>query len=158
MYTFFHGWRRKAGVVTLIIALGIMACWARSYAVRDVVTTAPLFEQGHRVSSEVGTLEWVSWKANSPRPLFPAGWRSQRISYTKLGRTPLIRRVKFQLVTASLAGANAEGFAIPHWLLAIPPTLLSTCLLLWKPRKAKSSDQISNIDSNSPTTGHPPNS
>ena len=135
MLPFFHGWRRKAGCVTLVLALVIMAGWARSYTVRDVITTAPLFGQGHTLSSDVGELQWVSWKANSPRPQFPAGWRSQGLRYTKLPKIRLFRPVKFQMVTASLAGTNAEGFATSHWLFVLPLTLLSTYLILWKPQK-----------------------
>jgi hypothetical protein len=149
MGPFFNVWRRKAGVAMLVVALTIMACWARSYVVRDVITTVPLFGQGHTLSSQVGVLEWVSWKANYPRPQFPAGWRSQRLSYTKLGRMPLFRRVKFQMVTVSLAGTMAEGFATPLWLFALPPTLLSGYLILWKPRGEQRAVALANSSVNS---------
>jgi hypothetical protein len=35
MYTFFHGRRRKAGVVTLLVALFASGCWLRSFVVVD---------------------------------------------------------------------------------------------------------------------------
>jgi hypothetical protein len=35
MHTFFHGWRRKAGVVTLGLALAMTAVWIRSRIVED---------------------------------------------------------------------------------------------------------------------------
>lgn len=135
MHEFFHGWRRKLGCITLVMALVIMAWWARSYVVRDVITTAPLFGKGHTLSSDVGELQWVSWRANSPRSQFPAGWRSQGLRYTKLPKLRWFRQVKFQMVTVSLAGTNAEGFATSHWLFVIPLTLLSGYLILWRPRK-----------------------
>ncbi|HEY4263043.1 MAG TPA: hypothetical protein VGM98_22975 [Schlesneria sp.] len=35
MRTFFYGWRRKAGVVTLVMALAFMGLWMRSRASDD---------------------------------------------------------------------------------------------------------------------------
>jgi hypothetical protein len=137
MRAFFHGWYRKVGCVTLLMAIALMTCWARSFVVRDIITTVPLFGQGHTLSSAVGQLEWVSWKANYPRSQFPAGWRSQRVNHTKLARIPLYQRSKYQMVTVSLAGTNAEGFATPHWTLVAFLSLISACLLIRKPYEAK---------------------
>ena len=37
MREFFRGWRRKVGVVTLVVALTLMAMWLRSYLFNDEV-------------------------------------------------------------------------------------------------------------------------
>ena len=39
MAAFFHGWRRKTGCVTLMMALLLMALWVRSDWQVDVVQT-----------------------------------------------------------------------------------------------------------------------
>jgi hypothetical protein len=36
MREFFRGWRRKAGLVTLVMACAVMAMWARSRFINDV--------------------------------------------------------------------------------------------------------------------------
>lgn len=35
MHAFFHGWRRKAAVVTLVLACAVFAMWMRSYCIHD---------------------------------------------------------------------------------------------------------------------------
>jgi hypothetical protein len=37
MHTFFHGWRRKAGVATLLLALALIGGWIRSFQIFDEI-------------------------------------------------------------------------------------------------------------------------
>ena len=37
MHTFFHGWRRKAGIATLVMACAFQVIWLRSLAIQDYV-------------------------------------------------------------------------------------------------------------------------
>jgi hypothetical protein len=38
MYTFFHGWRRKSGCVSLVMALLFMSLWIKCRFVVDTIT------------------------------------------------------------------------------------------------------------------------
>jgi hypothetical protein len=49
MHTFFHGWRRKAGVATLVMALAFTAGWVRSFYLVDVVK----FQSGKRIEDSL---------------------------------------------------------------------------------------------------------
>jgi hypothetical protein len=48
MREFFHGWRRKAGIATLLVALLFMAGWIRSFVVEDYFALPFEFEIGGR--------------------------------------------------------------------------------------------------------------
>jgi hypothetical protein len=51
MYSFFHGWRRKAGCATLLIACGMMGMWMRSRLIGDRVDFG-----GYAVVSQFGAV------------------------------------------------------------------------------------------------------
>ena len=58
MGQFFYGWRRKAGVVVLVMALAFAGLWGRSHFYHESV-----YRYGpasiHEVSSEEGCLMWI---------------------------------------------------------------------------------------------------
>lgn len=117
MRTFFYGWRRKAGVATLLMALSIMAMWVRSRIVGDAL----LFEyQGRQryVVSAYGRLMW--W---SDENIFPFDYA--------IGQPLDVDRQEFEL--AQLDGT--PFVALPYWYLVIPLTLLSAYMLLVPSRK-----------------------
>lgn len=47
MRAFFHGWRRKVGCVTLVMALVFVAGWIRSFVVDDFIATPFKFNIGN---------------------------------------------------------------------------------------------------------------
>lgn len=55
MKEFFHGWRRRAGVVTLVMALALFGLWGRSLCIVDVVSVLQLDLQ-----SAHGHLNWFA--------------------------------------------------------------------------------------------------
>ena len=59
MKDFFHGWRRKAGCVTLVMALAVTGAWVRSNIVEDDLS----FLYPDLQSSE-GGIEWtfLTWR------------------------------------------------------------------------------------------------
>jgi hypothetical protein len=98
-------WRRKAGVVTLVMACVFTAGWVRSMVTDDYVSafnrtfysSKGAFLIGGHFSLDYRTSAWDS------RPgLFPPEMRFS---------------------------------GVPYSLMAIPLTLLSAYLILWKPRK-----------------------
>lgn len=108
MHTFFHGWRRKAGVVTLVLALAVLVAWMRSQFVTD---TYDLFE--YHAGSRLLVLESRSgWLLIIKFRLFP----------NAVGPASLVQD---------------GGVGINYFLMITPLTLLSAFLILWKPRKRR---------------------
>lgn len=112
MREFFKGWRRKAGVVTLVMAMALTGMWVRSLS-RDDWFDFSIGDSNYRISSsrEYG-LSWIWWS---------------------------------KTLDASPSSAILDRHYGPIVLLFF---LVSTCLILWKPRKREPSGQISNINSN----------
>lgn len=60
MQTFFHGWRRKAGVAALMMACLLCGLWIRSRIVDDkVILTISGWK--HLIHSERGVISWFAW-------------------------------------------------------------------------------------------------
>jgi hypothetical protein len=128
MHTFFHGWRRSAGVVLLVVALVLMVGWIRSDIVFDQVVVA-----GNLVISNSGCLVWI-WM----------GWHD-----------PDLNILHWYSDTASPFDEDwylgTDGVRLPYWALAIPLTLLSAYLLLWLPQKQTSPAENSSQKSTLPS-------
>jgi hypothetical protein len=137
MHTFFHGWRRKLGIVTLVMTLAIMGLWARSYLVPEqfagsvyvgsadgIVTFGQIVERLKNVASTSGEDSYQGW----------AGVGFGRTHY-------FIERLSVELIMDELS--------IPYWTFVLPLTVLSAYLILWKPRKQKTSEHPANPDINS---------
>ncbi len=143
MSNYFKAWRRKIGVATLVLACVFAVGWTRSLTERDVLIR--LNEHNtHLVISAEGTLSWERmWPIVKPRPSrwmyrhqssnpnegddVPLGslglgfdFRDQSKIETTVGTTPYI--------------AESETWQIPYWSIVIPLTLISSWLLLSKPR------------------------
>ena len=131
MGEFFKGWRRKAGVVTLAMALLPAIGWMRSYIVEDrLAFTSGDFR--HAISSFQGNVGWDRWLNIPPAGGF--GWSSEwRNSNQPISPRPTY----FRAAPGSLLGQlQFESRAVPYWPFVVPLTLLSAWLILWKPRKA----------------------
>jgi hypothetical protein len=102
MREFFRGWRRKGGVVTLVIALAFTAVWLGSRIVED-------------------DLSYVSSDLRS--------------------RSGGIEKSDLTLVTSRYGGLKRNwaereiAWRVPYGIVAVPLTLFSAYLILWKPRK-----------------------
>jgi hypothetical protein len=151
MKAFFHGWRRKAGVVTLVMALALLLGWMRSHRVEDVIS----FRSGEKSQDAILVSEhrviWARWywRDGLPRtggsPTFR--WSAERHSINPL--------MFFHRLTPTSEGSlcgfeharyvdrlndDQESFvwsmwAASYWSLIVPLTLLAAYLILWKPRK-----------------------
>jgi hypothetical protein len=146
MHTFFHGWRRKAGVVTLVMALILMVAWVRSLMICDTIV-APRRGTLQFVQSFVGTVRWGrhSWPGGVPDgvPLPSTMWMSSKLLDEQIAESFWKHRTiewrwnwaGFDFAAGDSAGERVERWAIPYWSLVIPLTLLSACLILQKARK-----------------------
>ena len=70
MFTFFHGWRRKAGVLTLLLACVVMGGWVRSLAITDYLRFIDRTES-YCLDSTSGMLFFLAGEPNDG--VFPAG-------------------------------------------------------------------------------------
>jgi hypothetical protein len=126
MWSFFHGWRRKAGVATLVMACLSGGIWFRStfkgdYLRRERGAISDVFISAN------GELKCLSWKSSGRL-------RGNDIS---LGISPGFLSKGYNATADELGTSNVpfHEFRLQYWSIAIPLTLLSAYLILWKPRK-----------------------
>jgi hypothetical protein len=147
---FFKGWRRKAGLVALAMAVLLAMAWMRSYVIRDEVG---LSANGHDlvVQSKHGRLLGISLDVE-----VVAGWTSQphpsdskffgdhfynRFSHSFEWQREIcgINFGRGHLRQPGNPDAGFHAMQLPYWSLVLPLTLLSAWLILGKRRKAKGS-------------------
>ena len=154
MGEFFKGWRRKAGLVTLAMALVLMVAWMRSAIICDELMI-PYRGSLHFIDSRNGRLEWtrlipspVRWGEYDPYK-YPIAW----ISFPVPGELDIedlwagcdvewkweLGGFEFVLEAIGESGDRnkRESWAIPYWSLVLPLTLLSAWLILVKARNEK---------------------
>jgi hypothetical protein len=117
MHTFFHGWRRKTGVVTLVMSCALAGLWMRSRVVVDRYSIQYSEQRFFAIESRWGEIGWQDFSA----ALAPvAGWTSYN----------------------SVPGPSRDhgGLAfnmIPYWSITGPLIVISSYLILWKRRKVE---------------------
>lgn len=159
MVSFFHGWRRKAGCVTLVMACVVTTLWVRSQArpedaflpfgsqttlqflSQESVLTVRTFVSPFRVgTADVGPDRLLLFGVFPPRgpSTGNVAFSADEINRRQLG-TPYAWT--FQRGGFGLARFQDDELSlrvvivtIPYWSIAIPLTLLSAYLILWKPR------------------------
>jgi hypothetical protein len=109
---FFKGWRRKAGLVTLALAMVLTAGWMRSTLYYDQFFMQVPRGVLHYVCSENGRIV-----VESPADRF---WDDE----------------SFALYSGPI-DYQWERVGIPYWSLVLPLTLLSAWLILAKQPKSK---------------------
>lgn len=131
MHIFLDGWRRKAGIVALVVACCSLLGWLRSVAVRDEIGLG----SDHFISSDNGYISWTTiyrsrvydstWTKDVPQvPMHPG--LKIRWEWSRLGLLAQERAVYRQGVLQR---------SISYWYLIAPFTLLSAYLILWPRRK-----------------------
>ena len=61
MREFFRGWRRKAGCVTLVMALVFMAGWIRRLLISDILLIGVAVDSDTLLTSTEGGLCWATY-------------------------------------------------------------------------------------------------
>ncbi|MBS0205692.1 MAG: hypothetical protein JSS49_22550 [Planctomycetes bacterium] len=142
MREFFHGWRRKAGLTTLVVAMMLSGAWMRSYHLPDSLGDS----RNPWLISHDGNLVWVS---QSGPHKYPQVWDWYRFYTTD----PVIFAQGFRpafewkcvrqrgFVVLEFGRHEFWGYAvnwlrIPYWTIALPLTLLSAYLILWPGKRA----------------------
>ena len=143
MNDFFHGWRRKAGVVALGLACVVTMLWIRSLWMVDLLDFRPTRLRQLSVASGSGaarpSFSWITEGSLEGQPLLE--WIAYEDQHKDGNYLPTLFFGSWgQVGSAIPASVHAEsvGLYIPYWFLVLPITLLSTYLLLWKPRKRDS--------------------
>jgi hypothetical protein len=146
MQTFFHGWRRKTGVATLVMACAAMGVWIRSRLTEDSLVYFAK-EDILGLSSRKSELSWTRYTPwNSDDLSRSSGtwvWSHDVVRQEAPDRYEGYEVVwRFQWLGFDLGERHEVHFAkrivdwtIPYWSIAVPLTLLSVYLILRKPRK-----------------------
>ena len=132
MGEFFKGLRRKAGCVALVMACALMVGWLRSWVVFDelrFMTGA----HGQWFYSEHGSCHWdYEWPKNGAdiSHVFNSGFESRELDINHS------KYVAFGYFRGRDNLNRGEYFSVTfsYGVVAIPLTLLSAYLILWKPR------------------------
>ena len=157
MGEFFRGWRRKIGVVTLMMALVLMGGWVRSMSVEDVLKFPSAegfcfctFEH-ERISwgeltgpdSEITAKRLTQWKWLSGRidlhsGIGPTNTSDHKFYYYEHDWKWDLCGFYFAEGHGKLTGpcpsTRLRLYVIPYWSIVIPLTLISLWLLLSKSR------------------------
>ncbi len=155
MGNFFHGWRRKVGTLTLLLACVVMGGRFRSSAIQDTITIGSgssvqfkLISVSHRlVVAKVSTEGdeyplaplWLSEGAREDSwdlSFRFSDWVCATVS------TPLTRDLYSfgggPTMRSDTASCVVTACQFPYWFIDIPLTVISAFLFLSKPRKSAS--------------------
>ena len=124
MREFFYGWRRKAGCVSLAMALVLMAGWIRSFTITDLYMVG----DGWIVSSD-GLIEWLNYSFDHDRDPIEPPTSGPPAEIT-------VSVVADDVIVLGSPGAwHVATWIVPYWSMVVPLTILSAYLILGKPRK-----------------------
>ncbi|WP_010581632.1 hypothetical protein [Schlesneria paludicola] len=148
MGEFFRGWKRKLGVVTLLLACGFLAAWVRSQSSLDALFRLNQTNT-HGVISVHGRVSWERiWPIRNPRPSrwlyrvndqpgLEESWEGYELHWRVAGLGFDFSAFCNEEVVASGPRwiQEFESWTIPYWAIVLPLTLLSAHLLLGKSRE-----------------------
>jgi len=140
MTDFFHGWRRKTGVVTLVAAMVFVGGWVRSLTIDEGVSfRTGQFTDLYLGSCPDGFIGSTGKYSDSSLPSLNAGWFSKYASDdtddTDIQEPADSQWHGWGFQFRSSGNGNFIYVVIPYWSIVLPLTLLSAYLLLGKPRK-----------------------
>ena len=144
MREFFHGWRRKAGCVLLVLACTLMGMWIRGRFYKEMYELRSDDQSEFEICFTGTAIEceyrWETSQTGAFRDLHFANW------ITFPNEDPADRQTIFpesnsskwelSLGSGDSAYGKGNGLIIPYSTSVLPLTLLSAYLILWKPRKS----------------------
>jgi hypothetical protein len=140
MGEFFRGWRRKVGVLTLMMACVAMGGWVRSSFIKDHLTSVDGLGSSIQATSFDCHFGVVARKGFAPTGRAETrlrqsavesihGWAKEREGWRWY-------RLGFGMVNNKWDGGYLKGWFAHFGSIVIPLTLLSAFLLLNKPRES----------------------
>jgi hypothetical protein len=147
MQRYIYSWRRKAGFITLVIACLVAGAWVRGLMIEDSFHHYNESSEWFFGSTNGGLyVNWLHFDpesssslAKEPLKECPFWMSTARASYRFTGADELPIDWDWNWCGFKYFGYERDFTAIiPYWSVALPLTLLSACLILWKPRKRPS--------------------
>jgi hypothetical protein len=145
MPTYFHGWRRKIGVLTLVMACVLIAGWIRSFLQEDVWVMIKGDATVGIIISNDGSLCW----SQADDPAIPdVALRFEYVNFNPFPDPKGFDEKDIQWIWRfagcgfgkrfnEIYASSLQCCEIAYMPIVIPLTLLSAWLLLSKPRVAK---------------------
>lgn len=159
MHSYFEGWKRKVGTLTLAMAILLLALWFRAQFIADQFTlpyssSVPIFSSNYR------GFEWEY----SLQPQTPYSFSWAAISRTSLLDMEIVRYLNAELADKRVRQGDPEAFwkweafgirserivmnrrtSVSHWVFIYPLAILSAWLLLSKSKSriANGNNQLS---------------
>jgi hypothetical protein len=109
----------------LVMALLAVSGWIKSLYVQDVIAV-DIANRTHFFVSNESHVFWVTLAGHPGPP--PISWTSGRSTRIPQSGDYVLRK------TVVIVFAWSGIKSIPYWTIVLPLTLLSTCLILWRPR------------------------
>jgi hypothetical protein len=150
MGNFFHGWRRKGGVLTLVVVLALVSGWVRSFRIQDTVRLFSYRPTEEIFLSSNGCLMWMRDGSRNQWIIEPGPengifeiWHAiddtSEMEYYDFYINYRWRFGGFAVGDPRDPGATSYGiWMLPYWSLVLPLTMISAYLLIVKPRKPNS--------------------
>ena len=134
MREFFHGWRRKAGCVTLVMACVLAGLWVRTMIFADQIVFN-IGERTHLIASARSEVVWLSLD----RAASGTRWTTfpEEDLAESMGDKSLSQIVNELVAKQREVGMHAAASSVHYLWPVLILTLLSAYLLLWTPRKRK---------------------
>ena len=141
MGDFFKPWRRKIGLVTLVMACLAMGAWVRSHAVSDQIRFMSS-GYGYNFRSQFGRMNaGIFWAADGADNSFyfslGRSWVGQKLPDIDYGKPSKTFGFSYFVGENDLMRAMRVGVEFPYWSIVLPLTALSAFLLLTNPRQSK---------------------
>jgi hypothetical protein len=164
MGEFFRGWRRRVGVVTLLMACVFLAGWVRSGMMNDFLAT-DRSNATYRLGSYGGILNFIrekspatfgrflelsSFEAKGDKHELWAKWISwdgHEVHWQwdcgqfHIGAGTIIG-------TGTMKTTRVESRILPYWSIVVPLTLISLWLLLSRSRPSTTKNSVEPIPEN----------
>ena len=143
MREFFRGWRRKLGVVTLVVACVFAAGWVRSTIIADEFDYSFNHTSSRIIALLDGHIVWMIFDHVRPTNVpaigfyFNEPFQTFDKFYHDKSKTWKWRFCGIAVGRAENSGkSEITIFVVSFWSIVIPLTLLSAFLLLSKPRQS----------------------
>jgi hypothetical protein len=139
MLGFFNGWRRKVGVLTLVMACMFAAGWLRSLHSREFIFIEFEIPFGGRIFVHTSANQMDILLQRSTGWYFDFGEVDPIVTLNSLDGVWFfdVEKIEEEIVDGVLQVAPGYELRICFYAIVIPLTLLSAYLLLTKPRPTK---------------------
>ena len=144
MYEYFKGWRRKFGLLTLLLALPFLGGWVRSFSNVDTLIPYAPRNPGkcfYLVISERSAVKFVRVYGTDVFALSPSRFFNSvpiKPANPTLSVECRWQFCGFEFRDGPLGAGEIKmtAYVFPYWAIVIPLTVVSAYLLLTTPRKS----------------------